>query len=557
MSLPATIRPTVGQSLITKVSRMFNGTITDVLNEMLQNSRRAGASEIQIDIAQFDGQPTLVISDDGSGINDPAMIVTLGQSGWDDDLARREDPAGMGVFSLAGRRVRIRSFSQSAGRGWQVEIPADAWQGTVQLDVDPCDVTQGTTFLIEMTEVWAQQVDAAIKDVALHYPLPVRFQGRLLPSEDFLAKAQYLEEWGGCRIGVFRNHDHEPPHPPRINFHGVKVPCQLPTVSEIDAPHRWIAKVDIVDMPALQLVLPARKEMVENEALAALRLEIEAAIYRAIGTEPEHRLTFKSWQRAADLLVALPEATQWLEAWQPTTAENYRCESGEHVRDEPMIIIPAHEPDIEQCAAQVLKQEGMPLGYRAVRAEPGLEGYKWYNDLPRVPGFSFAIERTEGTLTYSSEQFLPADTPSGDASDIRLFVPVVRSAEHNEEPIAILDFPLDMLVCRNDGDDLEEAVIFVRTGASVKAASLAWLMELCCFWHNDDCDCDSWDTQHRDFEKQARNLANILILGEEEALLEHIRNAMHDEILWLIPKDRRIAVTASNNELSLVFADPS
>ena len=31
MSFPAIIRPEVGQSLITKVSRLFNGTLGDVL----------------------------------------------------------------------------------------------------------------------------------------------------------------------------------------------------------------------------------------------------------------------------------------------------------------------------------------------------------------------------------------------------------------------------------------------------------------------------------------------------------------------------------------------
>ncbi|AOH85563.1 hypothetical protein AWL63_18115 [Sphingomonas panacis] len=557
MTLPATIRPSVGQSLITKVSRLFNGTITDVLSEMLQNSRRAGATDVEIDLAQFDEKPTLIISDNGWGIDDPANIVTLGQSGWNDDLARREDPAGMGIFSLAGRRVRIRSFSRDAGRGWQVEIPADAWHGTAHLAVQPCDVLQGTSFLIEMPDIWMQQVEGAIKDVALYYPLAVRFQGKLLQREDFLAKAHRVEEWNGCRIGVFRNHDHEPPHPPRINFHGVKVPCHLPTVSEIDAPHRWIAKVDIVDAPALQLVLPARKEMAESDALAALRLEIEATTYRTIRAESEHRLPFKSWKRAAELGISLPEAAEWLEAWQPTTAENYQCEMGEPIREEPMIIIPAHEPDIEQCAAQVLNQDGMPLGYRAVRAEQSLEGYSWYDELPRVIELSFTIKRSEGVLSYSSDQSLPPDTSSGDAIDIRLLVPVARSAEYDDEPIAMLSIPLDILVCRNDGSDLDEAIIFVRAGASVTPARLASLMELCCFWHNDDSDCDSWDTQHREFEKNARNLANILLLGEEEALLEHIRNAMHEEILWLIPKDRRIEITASNNELSLLFADPA
>ena len=129
MTLPAQIRPSVGEQLITKVSRLFNGTITDVLNELLQNARRAGAQRIDVDLGEHDGKPALLIADDGTGIDDPATFVTLGRSGWSDRIARREDPAGMGVFSLAGKRVTVRSFSKTAGSGCMVTIPEDGWQG--------------------------------------------------------------------------------------------------------------------------------------------------------------------------------------------------------------------------------------------------------------------------------------------------------------------------------------------------------------------------------------------------------------------------------------------
>ena len=71
MSLPLTITPQVGASLITRVTRLFNGTIHDVLNELLQNSRRAGATSVTLDLEGSDGAPILVVSDDGSGIDDP------------------------------------------------------------------------------------------------------------------------------------------------------------------------------------------------------------------------------------------------------------------------------------------------------------------------------------------------------------------------------------------------------------------------------------------------------------------------------------------------------
>src|SRR3546814_8596148 len=93
-----------------------------------------------------------------------------------------------------------------------------------------------------------------------------------------------------------------------MNCHGVKVACRLPSVKEVDASYPWTARIDIVDAPSLQLVLPARKEVVDNAALGALRAAVQTAIYRTIGSEGSHRLSFQNWQRAADLGIELPEA---------------------------------------------------------------------------------------------------------------------------------------------------------------------------------------------------------------------------------------------------------
>ena len=75
----------------------------------------------------------------------------------------------------------------------------------------------------------------------------------------------------------------------------------MPSVKEVDGSYPWTARIDIVDAPSLQLVLPARKEMVDNAALASLRVAVQATIYRTIATESSHRLSFQNWQRAADL----------------------------------------------------------------------------------------------------------------------------------------------------------------------------------------------------------------------------------------------------------------
>src|SRR3546814_16419588 len=119
-----------------------------------------------------------------------------------------------------------------------------------------------------------------------------------LLREDWLKGAETIIEQDGVRIGIYRNYLHRH-FSPSINFHGVTVASLLPTVAEKD--RHWAAKIDIIDAPELQLVLPARTEMVENRALPSLRAAVRLSIERRIQTLGSHRLSFADWQESIDL----------------------------------------------------------------------------------------------------------------------------------------------------------------------------------------------------------------------------------------------------------------
>lgn len=77
MSLPATIQTAISPDAISRASRLFSGSALDALHELLQNARRAGATRIAIDLVEQAGQSWLSIRDDGSGVDDPAALLTL------------------------------------------------------------------------------------------------------------------------------------------------------------------------------------------------------------------------------------------------------------------------------------------------------------------------------------------------------------------------------------------------------------------------------------------------------------------------------------------------
>lgn len=554
MSLPVTIHTSIGQSMIGRVTRFYNNSAQDALIELLQNSRRAGATRVDIDRFDLADRPVLIVRDNGSGIDDPAKLVTLGDSGWNGEIAAREDPAGMGVFSLAGHRVEIRSFSKAANQGWSVVIAPDAWESSIPLTIEPCAIDHGTEVLIDMPQGWGDAFEAAAKKAATFYPLPVFFQGEQLPRRDILAEARCVETWNGCRIGIFCSRHYRSSTEGTVNFHGLTVPCPMPQVSEVDADQCWYVLIDIGDAPALQLVLPARKEMVQNAALEELRHAAEAAIYRSIAAVGSHRLGHEQWLRAQALGVTLPEAEPWLPGWLPRTADGEGIVLGDRVAGVPMVMLPNEEPHIEQCVARVLR-EAQPLGGALVREVSEFRGYAWYDALPRVSALSFSVENDAGSFTYGERELLPSGIESGRVARILLDV-TVKSSRHATIEDKRYSFPADVLIAPDEGwyARLDETTILLGCDSTITPHDLAALIDDACFCPGDDAGDDSWETQHDYFVKRARHIANNLLLGEDAAILERIRDVLHDEVTWLVPEGRRVAIVADRSAVSVSFA---
>jgi len=96
------------------IDRLIDGlrnTFTSRLNtisELLQNARRAGATRVRI---LRPDPSTLVIEDDGKGIEDFAALISIAGSAWSQDVARTEHPYGIGFLSalLCCERIEVES----------------------------------------------------------------------------------------------------------------------------------------------------------------------------------------------------------------------------------------------------------------------------------------------------------------------------------------------------------------------------------------------------------------------------------------------------------------
>ena len=162
------------ENLVKSLKYSFTNRST-VLGELMQNARRAGASQVRFD---FDpATSTLRVSDDGCGIDDIDALLTVAQSGWDTELMAEEHPFGIGFLSalyacehlaLVSKCGRLAALTADVLSFKDLEIDASAdWQGTTTLTL--------TGFGLD-----ADKIGGKLKTLAEGFPIPVLFNGESL-----------------------------------------------------------------------------------------------------------------------------------------------------------------------------------------------------------------------------------------------------------------------------------------------------------------------------------------------------------------------------------------
>lgn len=550
--LPATIATSVAPETIAKVGRLFNGSAHDVLSEMLQNARRAGATAIVITTSGNPGDRLLHIVDDGSGIADPAAVVTLGRSGWSEETRVREDPAGMGVFSLAGRDVIIRSWSQPERQGWMAHIPAGAWESSRPIAISADPIERGTAITVRMPEDWSEKLGETVREVARHYPVPVTFDGEAIAQADWLEDAVRIEEWNGCRIGVFHEEGaQDTSNRARLNFHGVTIRCPIDSVGEVGRGQVWTARIDIIDCPAIQLVLPARKEAVQNPALDELRVAARAAIFRTIAAQPSHRLAFATWSEAMGLGIEMPGAEPYLYGWIAPHADMYEnYASGVRVSDPSMVVMPDVEALFAQPAALALSRHS-PFGGALVDEEPDFAGYGWYDVLARVETIGFDVVQEGLSFSIDVETGAPAEADHGYVDSLELTATLFHAGAYVDvRCTADVAFAAD----HDMSDHIDDLAIFVRRGAELVAGDVVALAQRAAFDPANDSDADSHETQRERFLRDATDRVVGILEGNDAAIEVRVR-ALLASHRWLVPSDRTVAITMTRDGLAVAVSE--
>ena len=531
--MPQEIQANIHQDAITRVSGFFNATIEDILNELLQNARRAGATWVHI--TKEPGR--ISIQDNGRGIGEPQAILSFGQSEWDQVQALNEHPAGMGLYALArNENVTIRSRSQDTNTPWQVDLTPDHFVGKLTAPVNQLPergIPTGTTITFN-DETSVVYLDHAVKNAATFYPLPVFLNNEQVEKQDFLKDAVYTHNWEGVRIGIYNNRYNSR----GINFHGIVV--DRPTLPELGAVDTtWISLVDIIDCPHLELTLPARKEAVQTPFLDELRNECRKAIFTAISLHNQHvDLTWSQQQEAANMGIHIQDARPKLLPWSPINADyatDINITQKEQVKDETILMDIEPEASDQQTLARALDRAG--ITHRFAKSDSRLRGYPWYDRIPAAVDLTVTIvmEDEHIDLTQHRQSHRTIETTKR-ADSITFNLEIATDDEDHEDEETQMKIDGD-LVFENEeieyGDD--QRPIITRDN-ELDVRELASLMYKSYFSPSCDGSSDSYETQKHNYLREFETTALMYLSSREDALKTILLNSL-DHIRYQMPPD--------------------
>ena len=574
-----TIRARIHEAAVKRVTRIYAATLADIFAETLQNSRRADATRVRIlvsaptarpdETATMEDTPLIVtITDDGAGIADPAVLLSFGENGWDDALVRREDAAGFGFASLARRGCAVssrpRSLDGEMVPGWRVELAPEHFLGEAKAEVhdhDEAPYPYGTSISFEATEAVAAIRNAA-ENAARHYPLPVMFEDRTqddtacpeeLPRRAFLDGAVHAEPWRGLVFGVFQGR-RDGYRYPDLNFFGLTLTVGLPTVETVHGA-TWSVLADVDDCPDLELVLPARKEAVENAFLKDMREAARLAIYRAMAADPSPRPAFEDWTRARDAGIDIAPPPAVLRPWRPSVADcnDWRDPAKlANVGADALVMDRDPEPPEAQTLWRAAERDG--FAPRLFEADRRLEGYGWYDGIDRTAAITILVAAGDEWIDIDdwphSERARPgaAQLPSRPAA-IRIELTVSQAAG----PHRTHALPADVAFAGEAWSGLDDALPLVTGDSALQPHELAALLRAGFFSPSDDFEADSWETQKDRFDEDALHLATRLLLSDDEACRQSLAEAVRRELMWFVPGDRAVDIRIRRPDVTVTL----
>lgn len=323
MNRSTSFKATVDPSVIRNAPAFFDNNDETILRELLQNSRRANST--RIDVHRNAGRYSF--RDNGLGC-DPKSLLVFGGSNWRRSVRESESPAGIGFFSLARRNPVVTCPS----RGWKVQLEEGHFTGELAVEVEMIDADKDTPgLLIEFdyaTKGYHHELPEGFLRMIRYMPLEVFYNDRReITNQDAFAEAraplsrnnsvEYIDPTTGMEVQIIVGLNLEYGHQDKVRRVGLQLfygnhcvalddkneGCvELPVNHSKEKKVTSAVRVKVTDESKLPLELPQRNKVVRTPALEAL---IKEAKLRALALMAEiyptgHTYQIPFWVRARD-----------------------------------------------------------------------------------------------------------------------------------------------------------------------------------------------------------------------------------------------------------------
>lgn len=275
------------------IKRAFNGSVSEILAELLQNSQRAQATTVNINTTD---KTVFAYEDDGHGLQDQDDLIALikiGESGWDETVQTNQHPMGLGLHALLAQE-QVSEVTIESG-GWKVVIDTKRWWDDHEYAagwlerVATSKPQKGFRLIATVTT----KFNEIVQELFWHY------NGRLKGLNLATGYADYVDvlhngkkvnppfdpknsfETFLCETEIFGNpcwigHGEKSERPTGVNWYGQRISYQ-PALDgkKLHSFHLWY---DVRQGCPLDTKSPTRNGFIENQKLA----DFNAAVTRAL-----------------------------------------------------------------------------------------------------------------------------------------------------------------------------------------------------------------------------------------------------------------------------------
>lgn len=275
-----TITPRVDQHILSEIPRFFTDR-ESMFRELIQNAVRAGATNLVI---TGDDQ-TLNFLDDGPGLNDPQLLLTVAQSGWQSDV---RDPAGMGILStLNPDYVTSVTFTS---HNWTFTITPEQFTSATPINVAHAPFQAGFLVTLNLNPPGPHtrvNIKALISQSRARAPITITLNGEEIAPEQLKGEILSIPE------GTVYLQDHYTTQGSRSYWEGFPVNGSLGNFIEKHLNPSQACRVLInhyrivfIPDPASGVLpkLPDRNAMLENESWARAATHLRDALQERIRT---------------------------------------------------------------------------------------------------------------------------------------------------------------------------------------------------------------------------------------------------------------------------------